>query len=387
VTGPTGGAAEAGALAVTVDKLSAALVALYADAERQLLAQYGAAMRDTLQGALYAEMRKAAIRVATALALRSQPLTRELAQEAAQNGDAAAYAILRRMVEGDPRLASLYLANIGGVSGQGAAAANAIGLELAAKLDATRAGILRSADDAYRAAIAEQAARLVAGNHGYTPRTAQTAAWRRLTDQGITGFTDTRGRGWNLATYVEMATRTATQRAYNAAALGRYHSLGIDYYTVPHDGHPCPLCRPWEGAVLSNGRVGTVAETHAATGAPVAFTVKATIEQARAAGLWHPNCKHALLPYLPGVTKVKPPRPWSQTDQDRYDATQRLRELERQVRAAKRREQIATAAGDSSAVTQARAAQRRYQAQIRDHVAEHDLVRRRNREQLNLGHK
>lgn len=386
MTGPTGSAAAGAGLPSTVDQLAAALVALYTDAERRLLADVGNAARAG-EARLLGEMRRQAVRVATALTLRSAALSRDITREAAQRGDAAALATLRRMVEGDRRLASIYLARFDDVTGHGAAAATQIGLELAAKVTGLQGGILRSVDDAYRAAVAEAAARLTRGAEGLTPQTAQTLAWRRLTAQGITGFQDRAGRQWNLASYVEMATRTAVQRAYNAAADARYGALGIEYFTVPHDGHPCPLCRPWEGSVLSHGRVGTVVDSNAATGAPVAFTVKATVDQARAAGLWHPNCRHVLLPYMPGVTKATPARPWSRTDQDAYDATQRLRDLERRVRDAKRQADLAAALGDEQQHRQAKARLRRYQAQIRDHVDQHGLVRRRQREQLNLGHK
>jgi hypothetical protein len=161
-------------------------------------------------------------------------------------------------------------------------------------------------------------------------------------------------------------------------------SVGIDYFTVPGDGHPCPLCRPWEGSILSLSHVGPVNTTAADDGRPVSFTVAATVEQAIAAGFQHPNCRHTLTAYLPGVTQGHAPREWTDADQARYDATQQLRSLERQVRAAKR-EQL----GALDDLSRQRAARkvRAIQARIRAHVAAHDLVRRTRREQLDLGNK
>lgn len=394
MTGPTAGASGDASLAVTVDVLSAALVTLYADAETQLIQTMGRlasdAVRDTskaLQAALYSEMRRAAQRISAALTLRAQPLTSQIIAEAAQRGDTAALTMLRQAVEGDPALAKLYLSRIGDVSGHGAAAANAIALELADALNATRTGILRSADDAYRAAVADAATRLVLGRDRLTPVTAQNMAWRRLMQQGLPGIIDQRGRRWNLASYVEMATRSAVQRAYNQSHLNRMTSLGIRYFTISHDGHPCPLCRPWEGAVLSSGRVGTVVDSDAATGQPVAFTVTGTLDQARAAGLQHPNCKHVLLPYFPGVTKTKAPEPWSDADAAKYQATEQLRYYERQIRKAKLQVTAAVALRDEGAYGNARAKIRRYDVQIRDHVDRHGLVRRPRRERPNLGNK
>lgn len=260
---------------------------------------------------------------------------------------------------GQPRIASLLLR-----APTGTAAANAIGIELAGKLESTLPGILRFADDAYRAAAITGALDALIGRG--TPALAQQAAWRALTERGITGFTDAAGRQWNLASYVEMATRTAVQRAYNAAHLDRMTAVGVDKFTVSDDGHPCPLCKPWQGRVLTlNGP------------AP-------TIDEARTAGLFHPNCRHTLVAYFPHISKIPPPSPWTDADQARYDATQKLRALEREVRAHKR---VAAGARTPLEAKRATARARDAQARIRAHVARHDLVRRPRREQLDLGNR
>ncbi|HZY75388.1 MAG TPA: phage minor capsid protein [Jatrophihabitantaceae bacterium] len=97
------------------------------------------------------------------------------------------------------------------------------------------------------------------------------------------------------------------------------------------------------------------------------------------------DCKHTLLAYLPGVTKATGrPNPWTVDDEARYRATQQLRALERQVRAWKRAQ-----AGALNDLDRQRAARhvRATQAAIRAHIDQHGLVRRRQREQLDLGNK
>lgn len=349
--------AAAADLPVTVDVLAAEMVLLYTSAEQQLLADM-ARIADN-QVTLATALRREAQRIATALRLRSWPLAQQIAQIAATRGAASASAELRQLVQGSPRMAALLLR-----TPTSSGAANAIGLDLAHRLDSTLPGILRFADDAYRAAtVAGSLTALEA--HG-TPALAQQAAWRRLTERGVTGFTDRTGRRWNLASYVEMATRTAVQRAYNAAHLDRMLAIGIDQFTVSDDGHPCPLCQPWQGRVL----------THAGP--------SPTIDEARAAGLFHPNCRHTLIAYLPGVSKTPAVTPWTAADQARYDATQQLRALERKVRDHKR-----AAAGARTVLDAKRARTRQLavQAQIRAHVDRHGLVRRARREQLNLGNR
>ncbi|HZY75389.1 MAG TPA: phage minor capsid protein [Jatrophihabitantaceae bacterium] len=285
-------AAGSAPIGPTVDALSAAVVALYAQAEQDLIASLSRVVAHRLNDtsaraelALLGQMRQAAERVVTQLALRSGPLAQRVTREAAQRGDAAAAAVIRQAIEGHPSLTAVYLAE----RGHRTAAAAQIGLDLAGKLDATGRGILRWTDDAYRTAVAEASTRLVLGREALTPRTAQHLAWSQLMRQGVTGYTDTRGRRWNLASYVETATRTSVQRAYNAAHEARMTSVGIDLFTVSHDGRPCPLCRPWEGVVLSNGHAGTLIRPSALTGKPVQVRVAATVEEARGAGFQHPN--------------------------------------------------------------------------------------------------
>ncbi|MGX1274896.1 phage minor capsid protein [Streptomyces phaeoluteigriseus] len=97
---------------------------------------------------------------------------------------------------------------------------------------------------------------------------------------------------------------------------------------------------------------------------------------ARAAGLFHPNCRHSLSAYLPGVS-TRPPH--HATPGMTYEDTQRQREIERHIRAWKRRQ---AAAMDEAARRRAGVYVRKWQAAIRKHVAEHpDLRRKPQREQ------
>jgi len=383
------GAAGGGAngAAGTADALAADVLAQCLAAERRLLAALaraaGHGMRDPTQAAqavMASRMRRAAAQVATELRDRVGPLARQAVAAAARDGTAAAERAIRRVVAARPGLADLYLAP----RGHATAAAKAIADDLASKLDQAALRITRFADDAYRAAVADAATRLVLNESGLeTPRAAQARAWQTLVRDGVSGFTDRSGRRWNLATYVEMATRTATQRAYNEAHLARMSAAGVRWFTVSHDGRPCPLCAPWEGAVLSTGLAGPATAPSVMDGRPVSFIVAATIDQARLAGLFHPNCKHTLLAWLPGDPLNTPPREWAAEDQERYDATQRQRELERRVRQHKR---VQAGALDERSRQEAGRRVRATQAQIRDHIARHDLNRHPERERWNLGH-
>ena len=89
------------------------------------------------------------------------------------------------------------------------------------------------------------------------------------------------------------------------------------------------------------------------------------------------NCRHSLSAYLPGVT-TRPPH--HATPGTTYEDTQRQREIERHIRAWKRRQ---AAAMDEQQRRRAGAYVRKWQAAMREHVDAHPELRRKPaREQI-----
>lgn len=376
-------------LAAVTAVLSAAVVAEFAQAEQDLIAEVAGYARRGLAAPagsaarldMLRRMQQAARKVAARLQARTDPLARDAIDEAARRGVAAAVRRLTGLAASHPDLLdALTAAQPEPVSSHALAAVIRLRLDLRSRLSQAALRITRFGDDAYRAAVARAAvAEILSGG---SPAAFQRQAWDELMAGGVQGFTDARGRRWNLASYVEMATRTAVQRAYNEAHRDRMVAAGIEFFTVAPHAHPCPLCAPWEGRVLSDRHGGVVQARSARGFGTVTFEVHASVDQARAAGLFHPNCTHTLVAYLPGATVLPDSRDWTGQDQAAYDAAQRLRALERRVRALKRVE-----AGALTDLDRARARRqvRAAQARIRAHIAQHGLVRRPRREQLDLG--
>ncbi len=96
-------------------------------------------------------------------------------------------------------------------------------------------------------------------------------------------FVDRSGRVWDTETYINMNVRTNAMNVYNdvlVESIGK--ATGSDLVMVSSDGDAdCRLCFPWEGRILS------------ITGKTREFP---TYEEAKAAGLFHPNCVHTLEP-------------------------------------------------------------------------------------------
>lgn len=246
---------------------------------------------------------------------------------------------------------------------------------LVERLDIAHTAVLRTSVDAYRAAVAQAVAPRL--EDGRTHLDAAQDALDRLADRGITGFTDRSGRRWELASYVEMAVRTATARAEVDSHMDVLAANGGDLVWVSDAPQECRLCRPWEGAILSITGVstGSIEVENQITGDPMTVRVKAPLAVARAAGLLHPNCRHAINLYVPGASRP----PAKTADPEGDQARQQLRYLERQVRHWKKREAVALT---PEARGNARRKVRDYQRRIKTHVDTTTAKRQRHREQI-----
>lgn len=233
-------------------------------------------------------------------------------------------------------------------------------------------GILRRTEDIWRSIVAEATGYSVTG--AMTTHQAAKNAFTRMAREGLPYFVDKRGRKWGLDTYAEMAVRTATNKALIAGHTNTMVEHGIDLVVVSSHKNPAPQCAPYERKVLS--LTGQFAPGTHRIGDNI-VNVVATMQDAEANGLHHPNCRHTTSAYIPGYTKVSD-APYDGDDTG-YKATQKQRYYERQIRASKRMEEAAI---DEADVRAARQRTRAYQAKLRDHIEEHDLPRRRHREQL-----
>ena len=234
----------------------------------------------------------------------------------------------------------------------------------------------RLLDQVYREAVAAGAAEVAGGK--VTRLQAAQHVLDRLGERGVTGFRDTAGRNWSLSSYVEMAVRTETGRVAIDGHTVALLDAGQDLVVVSDSPRECPLCRPWEGKVLSLTGATVGGLMPSATGGPaVRVDVAGTIGEARSAGLFHPNCTHSQSLFLPGATS----KPQPKSDPAGYDAKQRQRAMERKVREWKRREALALT--DESR-TSARAKVRDWQRALREHVDANDLKRLSRREQIGV---
>jgi hypothetical protein len=239
--------------------------------------------------------------------------------------------------------------------------------ELHGKLRQSHLMILRSADDAYRRIIAEVSAEALAGA-GTRLKAAQKAL-DRFAAHGISGYIASNGARWELATYVEMATRSAIGQASIEGHIMRQQSyqqlapeLDLDLVSVSNHPEECEKCRPWEGKILSlSGNSDQYA----------------SLQEARDAGLFHPRCGHRLHTYVEGVTPKPPP---AKPDPNGYKERQYQRYLERQIRHWKKRQLVAVT---PEAKKLANNKVKEWQGRMREWISDKDRYRRYEREQIN----
>ncbi len=254
--------------------------------------------------------------------------------------------------------------SVSALTASGAYAVAAVELDLRDSLRALNARILRAPADAYQAMTSKHVGSLLTG------MTTSQALHRRILDEyiaeGITGFTDKGGRRWTIGAYSEMATRTAAARAWRDQSVASMSSARITTFTPVIGSSACSKCAAWQGKIVTDGGpVGGITVLHAVTAEPTTLHVDATLAEMRASGWGHPNCRCVLIPGLPGGTdtsKLTTHDPQKQADREK------LRELERDVRQAKRD-------GDRDEIGEAQAA-------LRQHVRETGIIRREYREQL-----
>ncbi|MEV7501724.1 phage minor capsid protein [Streptomyces sp. NPDC093018] len=361
-----------------VEDLSAGVRDLYADAEQRLLGIVARQLADGFEAPGWATnklrdiqaLRRGAQGVVDTLGSAMQLDVFDVVAEAYNTGARAGLAELGALHDNDLRRIEETTPNTRAV--------DRLAQETVDLVTATHRGILRGVEDGYRQVVAEVAATPLLGID--TRRQATQRAMERFADRGLRTFVDRGGRAWQMTSYVEMAVRTATGRAAVEAHGDKLRAAGLDLVIVSNAPHECPICAPYEGKVLSldgPGGARTIETEHATEDdRTVRVHIAGSVDEARQHGFQHPNCRHSLSAYLPGVTRAPVE---ASEDPDGYEATQKQRAIERGIRKWKNR---AASAVTPEAKRSAEAKVRLWQAKQREHLRQHpELIRRREREQ------
>lgn len=127
---------------------------------------------------------------------------------------------------------------------------------------------------------------------GSALKTISKSVQETLESEGLSALRDKSGRVWQFETYANMLIRTKSVEARNTGLQNRMLDSGNDLVQVSNHNSSDPACASWEGQILS------------VTGKTPGYP---TLAEAEAAGLFHPNCQHAVNvidPELAGFTKA-----------------------------------------------------------------------------------
>lgn len=151
-------------------------------------------------------------------------------------------------------------------------------------------GMSRSANRILSDTLKQQLNYIIAEGRltGETRKTISAALRVRLEQDGITALTDRAGRNWTFDNYTRMLARTKAVEARNQGLTNRMLASGYDLVQVTNHGSKHRACARWEGEVLS------------LTGNTPGYP---TVDDARSAGLFHPNCEHAINVLVPDLAE------------------------------------------------------------------------------------
>lgn len=190
--------------------------------------------------------------------------------------------------------------------------------------------ILRRTDDIYRQVIFS--AQVYANTGAGTTWQAVDMATKQFLEKGIDCVQYKNGSQVNIASYAEMAIRTASKKAYLTGEGAKRKEWGIHTVIINSHNSACPLCIPFQNKVfIDNVYSGGTKQEAKETGYP-------SLSDAIAQGLFHPNCKDTSSTYFEGITNIPNKVVGEKEQLRRYNLEQKQRYMERQMRKYKRLE-------------------------------------------------
>ncbi len=237
------------------------------------------------------------------------------------------------------------------------------------------AAVLRKMDDIYRQVIYKAQINMSAGVK--TLNQAIDMATKEFLASGINCVEYKDGKRVNIASYAEMALRTASQRATFLGEGSKRDEWGIYTVVVSAHANTCEKCLPWQGQILIDDVFSHPSKEYLEENKGKYKLVSEAID----GGLLHPNCRHTLTTYFPGITQV----PQAQDEEEalsNYKAEQEQRYMERQIRKWKRFRE-GTLDEDNRAMADSKV--KEWESKLQEHLNNNKQLRRdRIREEADI---
>lgn len=241
--------------------------------------------------------------------------------------------------------------------------------------EVAESAILRMADDIYRQTIFK--AQMFYNSGASTLWKAVDMATKDFLSAGLNCIEYRNGARVNIASYSEMAIRTANKRANLMGSANKREEWGIHTVKISSHNSACPMCIKWQGRVYIDDVYG------AGTKEESIKSKYPLLSEAIKGGAMHPNCKNGLSTYYEGISNP-PKNPTKEEKEEmsrRYELEQRQRECERNIRKYKRLEAGCIDADNMKKYTEKRM---QWTNEYNNLIADNSDVLRRNADRLKL---
>lgn len=220
---------------------------------------------------------------------------------------------------------------------------NALINATAKDMNTAETAVLRMVNDKYRKTIFN--AQIYANSGAGTLNQAIDMATKDFLSAGINCIEYKDGRRVNIASYAEMAVRTANKRAVLVSDGDVRKQWGIHTVKISQYGQCSETCLPWQGRVyVDDVYSGGTAKEAKELGYPL-------LSEAIAGGLFHPNCKHRASTYYPELEEDAPENKTEKSNNSEVPETQQ--EYTKNQREIQRQNRISQGAMDSKTIDNA----------------------------------
>lgn len=204
---------------------------------------------------------------------------------------------------------------------------------------------------------------------------------KQLAQEGITGYIDKGGHHWSPEAYMNMDIRTTIHNTYVQAQRERASEYNVDTFQITSHAGARPLCAPYQGKFYSwDGSSGVL---HDLYGKEYFYESIFNTSYGEPAGIFGINCGHDPVTFVDGynIPRYEPTTDPEQNAKE-YAESQKQRQLERNVRDAKREAIAQDAAGNKEAFKTAAEKVRKANADYKAYCKDKGLTPRNDRLQV-----
>lgn len=246
------------------------------------------------------------------------------------------------------------------------------------KLNLTNTTMLHQSEQMYRDIINKTVFATTSGS--ISRQEAMKRTIEEFADKGLPALVDRAGRTWTPEAYTSMVIKTTIHNTALASTDARMEDYGVNVFEVSTVAGARPLCAPYQGKLFSNDSSGAIEDLD---GNEVHYGNLQDTSYGEPAGLFGINCHHTKNPFIPGLSRRAYKSTQNEEENKRqYAESQQQRQIERDIRKAKRKADMLKAAGiDNSDALQKVKAQ---QARMRQFIDDTGRTRRPDRERVIL---